>query len=100
MFYRKVYWTSERTTKNNWTQGVMHQMKSLEKQFEELIISNVPKNINLALPVGQDIELKSILENLVEKVNENSKQIEAVRRDIFALETKMRRNDSYFKSYW
>ena len=75
-------------------------MKSLEKQFEELIISNVPKNINLALPVGQDIELKSILENLVVKVNENSKQIEAVRRDIFALETKMRRNDSYFKSYW
>lgn len=75
-------------------------MKSLEKQFEELIISNVPKNINLALPVGQDLELKNILNQLVEKVNENSKQIEAVRRDIYGLETKMRRNDSYFKSYW
>lgn len=75
-------------------------MKSLEKQIEDLIISNVPQNINLAIPVGQDIELKSILEKLIEKVNENSKQIEAVRRDIYGLETKMRRNDSYFKSYW
>lgn len=75
-------------------------MKSLEKQIEDLIISNVPQNINLALPVGQDLELKNILNQLAEKVNENSKQIEAVRRDIYGLETKMRRNDNYFKSYW
>lgn len=75
-------------------------MKSLEKQIEDFIISNVPQNINLAIPIGQDIELKSILEKLVEKVNENNKKIDAVRRDIFGLETKMHRNDSYFKNYF
>lgn len=74
-------------------------MKSLEKQFEELIISNVPKNINLALPVGQDIELKNILNQLVAKVNENNRQIEAVRRDIYGLEREVRRKKDNYKTY-
>lgn len=76
-------------------------MKSLEEQFRKIITDSVPKNIDLAIPVGQDIELKNLLEQLVAKVNENSKQIEALRRDIYRIERKINYNKGdYFPNYY
>lgn len=63
-------------------------MKSLEQQFRELIISNVPKNIDLMLPVNQDAELKALLAQILELVKITNEQVKVNTRQV---------NATYFK---
>ena len=63
-------------------------MKSLEQQFKELIISNVPKNIDIALPVNQDTELKALLAQILELVKRTNEQVNTVNGQV---------NATYFK---
>ena len=63
-------------------------MKSLEQQFRELIISNVPKNIDLTLHVNQDTELKTLLTQIYELTKATNEQIKATNRQV---------NATYFK---
>ena len=60
-------------------------MKSLEQQFKELIISNVPKNIDFALPVNQDTELKALLAQILELVKRTSEQVQVNTRQVNAI---------------
>lgn len=68
-------------------------MKSLEEQFRKIITDSVPKNIDLSIPVSQEIELKSLLEQLIAKVNENIRKTEAVRYDIYSLKSEIQYNE-------
>ena len=63
-------------------------MKSIGKQIENLIIDNVPKNLDLMLPVSQDQELKSLLERILEEERENTKRLKAIRMDLYRMENK------------
>ncbi len=63
-------------------------MKSLEQQFRELIISNVPKNIDLMLPVNQDAELRTLLTQILELVKTTNEQVKVNTRQV---------NATYFK---
>lgn len=50
-------------------------MNTLKSQIEDLIKSNVPKNIDLAIPVGQDLELKTMLEKILELEKDNNARL-------------------------
>ncbi len=43
-------------------------MKSLKEQLEQLIMDNVPKNIDLAIPVSQDKGLQEYLNRINEQI--------------------------------
>ncbi len=58
-------------------------MKSLKEQLEQLIMDNVPKNINLAIPVSQD-------KGLQEYLNRINEQIVTLTRVIESLDSKIR----------
>lgn len=73
-------------------------MNTIGKQITDLINNNVPKNIDLVIPVNQDTELKEILQQLINKVEENNKEIQAVRRQLYVLETKW--GDSFGKDWY
>ena len=60
-------------------------MDSLKKQLENLIISNVPKNIDLMLPVSEDTELKAILNDILSIVKDTNKKVEACYIKIYQL---------------
>lgn len=81
-------------------------MKSLEQQFRELIISNVPKNIDLMLPVSQDTELKTLLTQIYELTKATNEQIRATNRQVnatyFKLESLLREveNKKWEKIFW
>lgn len=60
-------------------------MNSLEKQLKDLIISNVPKNIDLMLPVSEDTELKAILNDILSIVKDTNKKVEACYIKIYQL---------------
>lgn len=72
-------------------------MNSIGKQIENLITSNVPKNLDLMLPVNQDQELKSLLERILEEERENTKRLKAIRMQLYELENK--RNKDYYDYY-
>lgn len=64
----------------------MHIMKELSKQIENLIVSNVPQSIDLAIPVHSDNELKSLLNQLIEAVkltNEKVNEIDSNTKAIY-----------------
>ena len=72
-------------------------MKSIGKQIENLIIDNVPKNLDLMLPVSQDQELKSLLERILEEERENTKTLKAIRIELYRIENK--RSIDYYDYY-
>lgn len=43
-------------------------MDNLKKQLEELINNNIPKNLNLRIPVSQDKELNTALTQMYELI--------------------------------
>ena len=72
-------------------------MKSIGKQIENLIIDNVPKNLDLMLPVSQDQELKSLLERILEEERENTRRLKAIRMELYRIENK--RSIDYYDYY-
>ena len=72
-------------------------MNSIGKQIENLITSNVPKNLDLMLPVNQDQELKSLLERILEEERENTKRLKAIRMELYRIENK--RSIDYYDYY-
>lgn len=43
-------------------------MNKLQKQIEDLIVSNIPQNLNLRIPVTQDKELNTALTQMYELI--------------------------------
>ena len=72
-------------------------MNTIGKQIEDLIIDNVPKSLDLMLPVSQDTELKSLLERILAEVRENAQKLKAIRMQLYGLENK--RNKDYYDYY-
>lgn len=72
-------------------------MNSIGKQIENLITSNVPKSLDLMLPVNQDQELKSLLERILEEERENTQRLKAIRMQLYELESK--RSMDYYDYY-
>lgn len=66
----------------------MHKMKSLEEQFRKIIIDSVPKNIDLTFPVNQDMELKTLLTQIYNLVNDINERIKEMNKQL---------NATYFK---
>lgn len=52
-------------------------MKGLEQQLKNLIISNVPQNIDLMLPINEDAELKTILLQIYAMVKDTNEKVKA-----------------------
>lgn len=52
-------------------------MKGLEQQLKNLIISNVPQNIDLMLPINEDAELKTILLQIYAMVKDTNEKVNA-----------------------
>lgn len=52
-------------------------MKGLEQQLKNLIISNVPQNIDLMLPINEDVELKTILMQIYAMVKDTNEKVNA-----------------------
>jgi len=64
-------------------------MNSLKKQLENLIISNVPKNIDLRLPVSEDTELKAILNDILSIVKDTNKNVKSCYIRLYELTREM-----------
>lgn len=64
-------------------------MNSLEKQLKDLIISNVPKNIDLMLPVKEDTELKAILNDILSIVKDTNKNVRSCYIRLYELTSQM-----------
>lgn len=63
----------------------MRKMNTIAKQIEDLINSNVPKNIDLRIPVSKDNELQEMLKQILEKVNENNLRLKNIEKRQFLL---------------
>lgn len=82
-------------------------MKPLNKQIEELIKNNVPKNIDLTIPVSQDKALQEYLYKTNEQINNLTTIIHELDKKVSAtfsmtrqlmLETEQSRVESWFRS--
>lgn len=74
-------------------------MKDLEQQLKNLVISNVPKNIDLMLPINENAELKTILLQIYSMVKETNEKSKATNMIISKLlhETEQSRIENWYR---
>lgn len=51
-------------------------MNSIENQLRNIIMNNVPKNIDLSLPLKDDVQLQTVLKELIQVVNDTNKRVQ------------------------
>lgn len=51
-------------------------MNSIENQLRNIIMNNVPKNIDLTLPLKDDVQLQVVLKELIQVVNDTNKRVQ------------------------
>lgn len=82
-------------------------MKPLEKQIEELITNNVPKHIDLTIPVSQDKALQEYLYKTNEQIDKLSTIIHELDNKVSAIysmtslllsETEQSRIESWYRN--
>lgn len=54
----------------------MCKMNSIENQLRNIIMNNVPKNIDLSLPLKDDVQLQAVLKELIQVVNDTNKRVQ------------------------
>lgn len=60
-------------------------MDSLEKQFKNLILSNIPNNLDLALPFNKDYELQIVLAQILELLRDTNYRIKTLESKLFRI---------------
>ena len=77
-------------------------MKTFEEQLRKIIIDNTPKNIELSLPVGKDIELREILSQICNEINKVNSKVDKIEGYVKSIIVDLKinsRRDNYNK-YW
>ena len=77
----------------------MYKMKGLEQQLKNLIISNVPKNVDLMIPLNEDAELKTILLQIYAMVKDTNEKVNATNMIMNRLlhETEQSRIENWYR---
>ena len=65
-------------------------MDTLEKQLRNLILDNVPKNLDLALPLNKDYELQTILIQILELLQDINHRTQRIESKLFKIKRDLR----------
>ena len=68
----------------------MYVMDTLEKQLRNLILDNVPKNLDLALPLNKDYELQTILIQILELLQDINHITQRLESKLFKIKRDLR----------
>lgn len=67
-------------------------MNNLKKQLEHVILSNVPTNLDLALPLNKDYELQTILAQILELLKDTNYRIQTLESKLFRLKKDLQKD--------
>ena len=67
-------------------------MDKLEKQFKNLILSNIPNNLDLALPLNKDYELQTILAQILELLRDTNYRIQTLESKLLRIKKDLQKD--------
>ena len=67
-------------------------MNNLKKQLEHVILSNVPTNLDLALPLNKDYELQTMLAQILELLKDTNYRIQTLESKLFRLKKDLQKD--------
>jgi hypothetical protein len=70
----------------------MYVMDKLENQFRNLILDNIPKNLDLALPLNKDHELQTVLAQILELLKDTNYRIQTLESKLFRLKKDLQKD--------
>ena len=70
----------------------MYVMDKLENQFRNLILDNIPKNLDLALPLNKDYELQTVLAQILELLKDTNYRIQTLESKLFRLKKDLQKD--------
>jgi hypothetical protein len=71
-------------------------MDKLEKQFKNLILSNIPNNLDLALPLNKDYELQTILAQILELLRDTNYRIQTLESKLFRIKKDLQKDTNIY----
>ena len=70
----------------------MYVMDKLENQFRNLILDNIPKNLDLALPLNKDYELQTVLAQILELLRDTNYRIQTLEGKLFRIKKDLQKD--------
>ena len=67
-------------------------MDKLENQFRNLILDNIPKNLDLALPLNKDYELQTVLAQILELLKDTNYRIQTLESKLFRIKKDLQKD--------
>jgi len=67
-------------------------MDKLENQFRNLILDNIPKNLDLALPLNNDYELQTVLAQILELLKDTNYRIQTLESKLFRIKKDLQKD--------
>ena len=70
----------------------MYVMDKLENQFRNLILDNIPKNLDLALPLNKDYELQTVLAQILELLKDTNYRVQTLESKLFRIKKDLQKD--------
>ena len=70
----------------------MYVMDKLENQFRNLILDNIPKNLDLALPLNKDYELQTVLAQILELLRDTNYRVQTLESKLFRIKKDLQKD--------
>lgn len=70
----------------------MYVMNKLENQFRNLILDNIPKNLDLALPLNKDYELQTVLAQILELLKDTNYRVQTLESKLFRIKKDLQKD--------
>lgn len=67
-------------------------MDKLENQFRNLILDNIPKNLDLALPLNKDYELQTVLAQILELLKDTNYRVQTLESKLFRIKKDLQKD--------
>jgi len=67
-------------------------MDKLENQFRNLILDNIPKNLDLALPLNKDYELQTVLAQILELLKDTNCRVQTLESKLFRIKKDLQKD--------
>ena len=67
-------------------------MDKLENQFRNLILDNIPKNLDLALPLNKDYELQTVLVQILELLKDTNYRVQTLESKLFRIKKDLQKD--------
>ena len=74
----------------------MYVMDKLENQFRNLILDNIPKNLDLALPLNKDYELQTVLAQILELLKDTNYRVQTLESKLFRIKKDLQKDISIY----